>query len=215
MARPFQPHAFSLPAFPGRIFHALLQPPANRPPPPRSTPAKATAFKKAGWTYVHLEGTPAQLGFQHGALLSAEIADMVEVIKQENTHETRRDWEFFRNAGRTVLWPHIDPEYRQELEGIARGVQSQGVKLDVWDIVALNGGIEELNEYYRPLAQQAPACRQRAHSAPRGPLLGLHRRRQLHEGRQNRDRPQQLVKLCRGSPLDGHLRHHPATAIAC
>jgi hypothetical protein len=122
------------------------------------SPAKASAqtdaspgyrFENGGWTYVHLEGTPSQVGFQHGQLLSAEIEDMVRVIQLENTHSTKRDWEFFRESGRKMLWPHIDAEYQQELEGIARGVQSKGVKLDVWDIVALNGGIE-LPQYYVP-----------------------------------------------------------------
>jgi hypothetical protein len=106
-------------------------------------------FQRGGWTYVHLEGSPAEIGFQHGQLLSAEIEDMAAVVKIENTHETKRDWEFFREAGRKMLWPHIDAEYQVELEGIARGVQSKGVKLDVWDIVALNGFIE-LPQYYVP-----------------------------------------------------------------
>jgi len=115
----------------------------------RFTSSPGYRFEKGGWTYVHLEGTPAEIGFQHGQLLSVEIADMVGVIKLESTHETKRDWEFFRNAARKMLWPHIDPEYQQELEGIAKGVQSKGVNLDVWDIVALNGGIE-LPQYYVP-----------------------------------------------------------------
>jgi hypothetical protein len=106
-------------------------------------------FQSGGWTYVHLEGTPAEIGFQHGQLLSAEIEDMVGVVKLESTHDTKRDWEFFREAGRKMFWPQIDLEYRQELEGIAKGVRSKGVKLDVWDIVALNGGIE-LPQYYVP-----------------------------------------------------------------
>ena len=106
-------------------------------------------FQRGGWTYVHLEGTPAQIGYQHGRLLSVEILDMVGVIKLESEHGTKRNWDFYREAARKELWPHIDAEYQQELEGIAKGVQSAGVKLDVWDIVALNGGIE-LPEYYVP-----------------------------------------------------------------
>jgi hypothetical protein len=102
-----------------------------------------------GWAFVHLEGTPGQIGFQHGSLLSAEIEDMVKVIKLESTHDTKRSWEFFRDASRKMLWPHIDAEYQQELEGIAKGVQSKGVNLDVWDVVALNAGIE-LPQYYVP-----------------------------------------------------------------
>jgi hypothetical protein len=106
-------------------------------------------FEAGGWTYVHLEGGPAQVGFQHGQLLAAEIEDMVHVIQVESLHSTSRNWEFYREAGRKMLWPHIDAEYQQELEGIAKGVQSAGGKLDVWDIVALNGGIE-LPQYYVP-----------------------------------------------------------------
>lgn len=124
-------------------------------------------FEKGGWTYVHLEGTPSQIGFQHGQLLSAEIEDMVAVIKLENTHDTKRDWEFFREASRTMLWPHIDAEYQQELEGIAKGVQSKGVKLDLWDIVALNGGIE-LPEYYVPWLNKRQHAANAPHILPAG-----------------------------------------------
>jgi hypothetical protein len=119
-------------------------------------------FQTGGWTYVHLEGTPAQIGFQHGRLLAAEIEDLVHVQKVESAHSTRRDWEFYREAGRKQLWPHIDPEYQQELEGVAKGVRAAGVKLDVWDIVALNGGIE-LPEYYVPWLNK----REHAANAPR------------------------------------------------
>jgi Phospholipase B len=106
-------------------------------------------FDRGGWKYVHLEGPPAQIGFQHGQLLAAEIADLIEVMKLETLHDTKRDWDFYREVGRKMLWPHIDAEYQQELEGIAKGAQSKGIKVDVWDIVALNGSIE-LPSYYVP-----------------------------------------------------------------
>jgi hypothetical protein len=109
----------------------------------------AYRFERGGWTYVHLEGSPEQIGFQHGYLLAPEIADFFNVLKTESEHSTRRNWEFFREAGRTILWPHIDPEYQKELQGIADGVAARGVNLDLWDIVAMNGQIE-LTEYYVP-----------------------------------------------------------------
>jgi hypothetical protein len=65
-----------------------------------------------------------------------------------------------------MLWPHIDAEYQQELEGIAKGVQSKGIKLDVWDIVALNAGIE-LPEYYVPWLNKREHAQRAAH--PAGP----------------------------------------------
>ena len=36
---------------------------------------KAYKFQQGGWTYVHLEGTPSDVGYQHGSLLAAEIGD--------------------------------------------------------------------------------------------------------------------------------------------
>jgi Phospholipase B len=110
---------------------------------------KAYRFQQGGWTYIHLEGTPAEIGFQHGSLLAPEIADALAAIELFDTHATQRDWEFFRTTARDMLWPHIDPEYQQELQGIADGVKSQGVNLDVYDIVALNA-FEEVPDYYVP-----------------------------------------------------------------
>src|ERR1700729_1799637 len=110
---------------------------------------KAYRFQRGGWTYLHLEGTPAEIGFQHGSLLAPEIADAFAAIQLFDTRETQRDWEFFRTPARDILWPHIDPEYQQELQGIADGVKAQGVNLDVYYIVALNA-FEEVPDYYVP-----------------------------------------------------------------
>jgi len=110
---------------------------------------KSYRFQKGGWTYVHLEGSPADIGYQHGYLLAPEIADALEAIKLTDTRATQRDWEFFRKTAREMLWPHIDAEYQQELQGIADGVKAHGVDLDVYDIVALNA-FEEVPDYYVP-----------------------------------------------------------------
>lgn len=113
--------------------------------------AHAYRFERAHWTYVHLQGTPAQIGFQHGWLLAPEIEDAFHVVQLENTHSTHRDWQFFRQASRDVLWPHIETEYRQELQGIVDGLRAHGVtNIDLWDVVAING-MMELPEYYVPM----------------------------------------------------------------
>lgn len=46
-----------------------------------------------------------------------------------------------------MLWPHIEPQYREELKGIADGLKARGVSLDLWDVVAMNGWLE-LTPYY-------------------------------------------------------------------
>jgi hypothetical protein len=123
---------------------------------------KAYRFQRGGWTYVHLEGSPAEVGFQHGYLLAPDIADAFEAIKLFDTRETQRDWEFFRTTARQMLWPHIDSEYQQELQGIADGVKARGVDLDVYDIVALNA-FEEVPDYYVPWLNK----QQRSEKAPK------------------------------------------------
>ena len=63
-------------------------------------------FDRGGWMFVHLEGTAAEIGFQHGQLLSAEIADLLNVMKLETKHDTKRDWNFYRDRTQNVLAPH-------------------------------------------------------------------------------------------------------------
>ncbi len=123
---------------------------------------KSYRFQEGGWTYVHLEGTPAEIGFQHGYLLAPEISDGLDAIKLVDTRQTQRDWEFFRKTAREMLWPHIDAEYQQELQGIADGVKAHGVDLDVWDVVALNA-FEEVPDYYVPWLNK----REKAAKAPK------------------------------------------------
>jgi len=128
---------------------------------------KAYRFQRGGWTYVHLEGSPSDVGFQHGYLLAPEIADAFAAIKLFDTRETQRDWEFFRTTARQMLWPHLDAEYQQELQGIADGVKAHGVDLDIYDIVALNA-FEEVPDYYVPwLNKQTTNKQQKSSKAPK------------------------------------------------
>jgi hypothetical protein len=103
---------------------------------------------KNGWTFVHLEGTPHDVGFQNGYLLEPEIEDTLKVTMLEVTHENEKDWQFFRDAAQNMMWPHIEQEYREEMQGIADGLNAHGgqMKIDLWDVVALNAAEEW--EYY-------------------------------------------------------------------
>ena len=141
---------------------------------------KAYRFQQGGWTYVHLEGSPSEIGFQHGYLLAPEIADALEAIKLFDTHQTQRDWEFFRKTAREMLWPHIDAEYQQELQGIADGVKAHGVDLDVYDIVALNA-FEEVPDYYVPWLNKREKAAQRAEAEGSGKLQRVYRHRRVHQ----------------------------------
>ena len=100
-----------------------------------------------GWIFLHVEGTPSEIGFQHGYWLSSEIEDAHRVVTLGLTHDSKKDYAFFRNAAEKVLWPHIESQYRDELKGIVDGLKARSVRLDLWDVVVLNAWLE-LSPYY-------------------------------------------------------------------
>jgi hypothetical protein len=110
----------------------------------------AYRYERGGWICVRLEGDPRTIGYQHGYLLASEIEDAFPAVSTNMMHSTERDWPFFRRVAREMLWPKLDPEYQQELEGIVEGLSARtGSPLDVYDLVALNA-FEEVPDYYVP-----------------------------------------------------------------
>ena len=103
--------------------------------------------ENGGWIYVHLQGPPDKIGFQHGYWLAGEIVEAQKVIALELQHETGKDWQFFRDVARREIWPHVEQEYRNELLGIVEGLNVKGIKMGLGDIVAMNAWLE-LNPYY-------------------------------------------------------------------
>src|SRR5215472_16507282 len=64
----------------------------------------AYRFERSGWIYVHLEGAPADIGYQHGYLLAPEIEEGFRVVQFKDVHRTQRDWAFYRATAQNVLW---------------------------------------------------------------------------------------------------------------
>src|ERR1700748_1048415 len=112
--------------------------------------AKASREDKAGWIFVHLEGSPGDIGFQHGYLLAGEIADLIKAMKVSLPHPSGKDWDFYRAAVKKMFWSKIDKEYQEEIKGITEGLKAKGKQYDIYDLVVLNGNIE-LSQYYVPM----------------------------------------------------------------
>jgi len=49
----------------------------------------AYRFARGGWIYVHLEGSPADIGYQHGYLLAPEIEDGFNTGLRRRTYSGR------------------------------------------------------------------------------------------------------------------------------
>ncbi|MFY9845218.1 MAG: C45 family peptidase [Terriglobales bacterium] len=135
----------------GIIFSFLLASSLRASAPDAQLQGAFRRPEKNGWSFVHLQGTPYQIGFQNGYLLAPEIEDTLKVIILETTHDNNKDWQFFRDAAQNMMWPHIEQEYRDELQGISDGLNAHslkngelktGEKIDLWDVVALNAAEE-------------------------------------------------------------------------
>lgn len=112
---------------------------------PQSDARLAGAFRKqtdGGWIFIHLQGSPADVGYQHGSLLAADIEDAKRAMELSVTHDTQHPWSDLRTISQTIFWPKVPAEYRDELQGIADGLKAHGSKLDVIDLVTMNAYME-------------------------------------------------------------------------
>jgi len=64
---------------------------------------KATREDKNGWVYVHLAGSPSDIGFQHGYLLAKEIDTLIKVMQFYLPHTSKKDWAFYRAASKRFM----------------------------------------------------------------------------------------------------------------
>ena len=127
--------------------------------------AKAMRTERNGWIYLHLEGSPDEIGYQHGWLLAREIEDALRVFKQYLQHTTAHDWSFYRSAAHDIFWSKIGDEYQREIQGIARGASARGIRIDADDVLAMNGWME-LAFYYLPALTQARLDDPELHQSP-------------------------------------------------
>jgi hypothetical protein len=80
--------------------------------------AKSSLEYKDGWFYVHLQGSPSDIGYQNGYLLSNQIDTAIKATGYFLEHETKHDWNFYRSCAKNFLWDKLDREYKDEINGI-------------------------------------------------------------------------------------------------
>jgi hypothetical protein len=112
--------------------------------------AKSHRENRNGWIFVHLEGSPSEIGYQHGFLLASDIDTCIQALSYLLKYETKRDWVFYRKAARSFLWDKLDREYKDEINGIVKGLRAKNIYYDSLDLTAYNA-LEELAYYYVPM----------------------------------------------------------------
>jgi hypothetical protein len=109
---------------------------------------KGYRYPKDGWIVLHIEGEPYERGYQHGQLLAPEIVDYIDMLSTKRGKENpRANWDAVRTLTNALFLRRYDPEYLEEMKGIADGAAATGAKfkgrlLDLLDIVAVNSDIE-------------------------------------------------------------------------
>ena len=119
---------------------------------------KAETYEQDGWIYLYAQGKPFERGFQNGYLLAKHIDETIEIVSYYLEKSTEKKWDFYRSSAKSMFWPALDDEYRNEIDGIVAGMNKAGVtKYDNVDITAYNGWIE-LAWYYLPQTKAHGSC---------------------------------------------------------
>lgn len=113
---------------------------------------------KAGWIFIHLQGSPQDIGYQEGYLLANEIDTAIQIEAYFLKHSTGKDWSWYRDVSKRLMWNKVPKEYQEEMSAMAAGLRAKGKHEDVWDILALNASTE-ISGYYLPMleAEKNPA----------------------------------------------------------
>jgi hypothetical protein len=125
---------------------ADLPTPSDFQPDPRSVQRFGPAYRypQAGWIVLHIEGEPYERGYQHGRLLAPEIAAFVKNSANSMSPGAPADgWNHARTLINVLFLRRYDPEYLEEMKGIADGASACGAKydgrpIDLIDVVGLN-----------------------------------------------------------------------------
>ena len=108
----------------------------------------AFRYTDKGWTFVHIEGEPYARGYQYGYMLSKEIVTFMDKLAvRQNGDSPRAGWNELRTLTDALMLRKFDPEYLEEMRGIADGADkagalSNGHPLDLLDIATVNSAVD-------------------------------------------------------------------------
>jgi len=108
----------------------------------------AFRYEDRGWIYVHVEGAPYARGRQFGKLVSEEIAAYIQKLSiRRDAKDPAHGWSALRTLTDALMLRRYDPEFLEEMKGIADGAAAAGAevhgrKVDLVDVVTMNSSID-------------------------------------------------------------------------
>jgi len=106
-------------------------------------------FESDGWTYLHVEGSPYEMGFQQGKLMAGDMDEVRKTSTHVFYHNSDLRWPHLAAAAEKLFAGKLGPDLEQEIRGISEGAKAAGVDFPLADVLALNGMIE-LTGYWWP-----------------------------------------------------------------
>jgi hypothetical protein len=106
---------------------------------------------KNGWTYVSIWGDPFDRGLAYGYYCATEFKKIQTMLEFYIYDLTGRHWSFFIDAAHSHFTSKIKrqfPEIYDELRGIAKGCELNGVTTSIDEIVAWNNYITIVECWY-------------------------------------------------------------------
>ena len=118
----------------------------SQPIPPKHHLAKASREDKNGWIYLHLEGSPSDIGYQHGYLAAGEIDTSIQAVAYTLLHtKPVKDWSFYRQCcAKAFYGTNWTREYKDEINGIVEGLTCQKQTRMIVLILTAFNAMEEL-----------------------------------------------------------------------
>ena len=109
------------------------------------------SYELNGWRYVSVRGNPKERGYAYGFLIADIMKEVHEMLTYVVYQDYGRTWDYFIEVGSRILKPTIMekfPEFYEEMEGVAEGVNAGGVKTTVDEILAWNNYFTLTESWY-------------------------------------------------------------------
>jgi len=109
---------------------------------------KGFRYEEGGWSFVHIEGEPYERGHQYGRLVAMELAKLLDKLAVlQDSASPEKGWANFRLMADSMMLRKYDPEFLEEMKGIADGAAKAGATfrgraVDLLDIVTMNSAID-------------------------------------------------------------------------
>ena len=124
----------------------------------------AFRYEDRGWIFVHVEGAPYARGRQFGKLVSDEIAAYIQKLSiRRDAKDPAHGWAALRTLADALMLRRFDPEFLEEMKGIADGAAAAGAEVHGRKVDLARRRHDELRDRPRLDGGRPPGDAERRH----------------------------------------------------